>query len=182
VGGPHSAPVPHALPLLESTSPLFGHPLWPARPPRARPEAGVLVSATRMDTLAPWHEREGKLPWALEPPAASSRLRGERSLSDQKRRGGERLEPPPGVFSRLPPSPRRRGGRKGKAGVGPPVSTSVPAGPCPQQRPGWLSGPPGTGRRGGAHPSTAGLGAPQQTPRTRARSGQGKVGPWTTPF
>jgi len=73
-----------------------------------------------MDTLAPWHEREGKLPWALEPPAASSRLRGERSLSDQKLRGGERLEPPPpgSVFqaSSFPQTQERKEGQ-GRGGA-----------------------------------------------------------------
>lgn len=113
----HQSRVPHTFPLLKNTGPLFGHPLWPPRPPSTWPKTGALVSAG-MDTSATWQQREGKLPWAPGPPTASSRLCCEKSLRGQKQeRGGlERQEPPawewfPGFL--LPPDTEEEGEGQG---------------------------------------------------------------------
>lgn len=177
------ARVPHTLPPLENRLPLWSPPL--ACPPpqsSARPKAGALVSATGMDTSAPWQQREGKLPWAPGPSTALSRLHSEKSLSGQKQgQGGRRGRSPRGVVSRLPPSPRCGGGRKGKAGVGVSPLHLSPHHAMPAAK-AWLvrqttqkgveaCTPAELGRGAGI-----GLGAPRQTPQTRTSQGKERAG------
>lgn len=85
------------------------------------------------------------------------------------------------MVSRLPPSPRCRGGRKGKAGVGVSLLHLSPHHAMPAAK-AWLvrrtaqkgvgaRTPAQLGRGGGT-----GLGAPRQTPRTRTSQGKERAG------
>lgn len=148
MGASHSAPEPgshiRSLPWRTQAPSLvtpFGLPFPPQS--SARPKAGALVSATGMDTSAPWQQREGKLPWAPGPPTASSRLHSEKSLSGQKQGRGAGEAGAPGEWFPGFLLPRDAGEEgRGRPGWGSPFSTSVPTMPCLQQRPGWLGGLP----------------------------------------
>lgn len=138
-----------------------------------------------MDTLAPWESCPGLRSLRLLRAGCAVR-----SLSGQKRRwgAGERLEaPPPGSGFQASSFAQTRGrkegqGRSGASRLHLSSRQAVSAAKAwlveraARDRAAWGRAPQHSWAGG------IGLGAPQQTPRTRARSGQGKVGPRTNPI